>query len=95
MAVPAFPDLSKIPALPAPKGWVTDFNSPVNRAVEYIAVSSIVVPLAFICVVLKLYTKFFVIHRPGWDDCKSKSSTIWHSAILTLFTVASVIAIVR
>ena len=63
-------DLSAIPALPAPEGWTTDFNSPVNRAVQYIAVSSIVVPMAFVCVLLKLYMKITVIRKPGWDDCK-------------------------
>ncbi|KIN03253.1 hypothetical protein OIDMADRAFT_53049 [Oidiodendron maius Zn] len=78
-------DLSAIPALPAPEGWTTDFNSPVNRAVQYIAVSSIVVPMAFVCVLLKLYMKITVIRKPGWDDLASIIAVIGLVAYQAIF----------
>jgi hypothetical protein len=78
-------DLSKIPAISPPPGEVVDFNSPINRATMYIAVSSVVVSLAFIFVVLKLYMRLFVLRKPGWDDRKSMNYQIFVDAHVLIY----------
>lgn len=51
----------------------------------YIAVSSVVVSLAFIFVVLKLYMRLFVLRKPGWDDRKSMNYQIFVGAHVLIY----------
>lgn len=68
-------DLSKIPALSPPPGIVSNFVNPVNRANITIIPCAGIVAVMILFVFLRMYTKMYITHSIGWDDCKSASSS--------------------
>ena len=63
-------DLSKIPALDPPPGITSNFLDPVNRANITVIPCAGIVAVMILFVFLRMYTKIYITHSTGWDDCK-------------------------
>jgi hypothetical protein len=72
--IPAGVDLTGMPAGEAPPGIEPNFVDPYTRGPAYIAVSVVCMALAFSFVVTRLYTRFFVLKNPWWDDRESSDT---------------------
>lgn len=71
-------DLSKIPALFPPKGVESNFVNPYSIGSQLIRVGAIFLALMGLCVLIRFYTKIFIQHSWGWEDCESASAcTRW------------------
>lgn len=70
MAEPVM-DLSKIPIAPPPPGVIPNFTDPESRALRSKVVSLIGFGLMAIFVMLRLYSRGWITHSMGWDDCMS------------------------
>lgn len=65
-------DLSKIPALDPPPGIMPNFLDPVSRANITVIPCAGIVAVMILFVFLRMYTKIYITHSTGWDDCKTK-----------------------
>ena len=63
-------DLSKIPALDPPPGILSNFTDPASRANVTIIPCAGIVAVTILVVFLRMYTKIYITHSTGWDDCK-------------------------
>lgn len=61
----------KLPSMIPPPGVVPNFENPYSRGQVYVAVATTVMVAMYILVTCKLYTKYFIIRKLGWDDRKS------------------------
>jgi hypothetical protein len=68
--IPAGVDLTGMPAGEPPAGIEPNFIDPYTRGPAYIAVAVVCMALAFSFVATRLYTRFFVLKNPWWDDCE-------------------------
>lgn len=70
--IPPGTDLTGMPAGEPPpgSGIESNFIDPENRGPAYIAVASVCMAVAFAFVFTRLWTRFFVLKAPWWDDCK-------------------------
>jgi hypothetical protein len=59
-----------IALLPPPPGVTPDFDHPVSIAYRLVITIAICLSASTIAILLRLYTKFFIIHIVGVDDCK-------------------------
>ena len=53
-----------------PPGMQIDYAHGPSRGYEIVSSSVITIAAAFVLVVTRLLIKFFIVHSPGWDDCK-------------------------
>lgn len=67
-------DLSKLPALLPPKGVESNFVNPYSIGPKSTSLIAIFLALMGLCVSIRFYTKIFIKHAWGWDDCGSASS---------------------
>jgi hypothetical protein len=67
---PSNVDLTKIPALDPPPGVTPDFVDPATRANLTLVSCAGIVAVMILFVMLRMYTKIYVIQTTGWDDCK-------------------------
>lgn len=67
---PANVDLTQIPALNPPSGITPDFVDPATRANLTLISCAGIVAVMLLFVMLRIYTKVYVIQTTGWDDCK-------------------------
>lgn len=67
---PSDVDLTKIPALNPPPGVAPDFVDPATRANLTLISCAAIVAVMILFVMLRMYTKIYVIQTTGWDDCK-------------------------
>ena len=67
-------DYSMIPAGTPPPGVTPNFVNPESRGRIAIIVNIISMTLMVGFVVTRFYSKYYVLHKPSWDDCKSPSS---------------------
>ena len=70
---------ANIPALAPPAGVLSNFNNPVSLAPSLVAVNAIFLSLMVIAVTIRIYSRRFIVHALGWDDCKP-SVAIWRMA---------------
>lgn len=68
--LPSSMDLSQIPAGRPPPGVVPNFKNPESLADSVIIVNSIFLALMLVFLTIRIYTKQFIAHGLGWDDCK-------------------------
>lgn len=63
-------DVWTTPAIEAPDGQTSDFNSPIRQtwAPLFFSVTSVFMALAIVCVLLKLYIRLYIHKQPGLDD---------------------------
>ena len=67
---PASQFLKDIPVLAPPPGVRSNFDNPHSLDVDLIAVNAVFLPLMAVSVGIRLYTRVFIAHAPGWDDCE-------------------------
>lgn len=75
----AFSTLSmdwNIPAMAPPPGVKPNFKNPKSSAYESIVTISVCSFFMVLFFVLRMYSRIFVSHSLGWDDCKSKVPSI-------------------
>ena len=65
--------LSKIPALFPPNGVESNFFNPYSIGPRLTTLSAIFLALMCLCVLIRFYTKIFIKHSWGLDDCESAS----------------------
>jgi hypothetical protein len=58
------------PAMKAPHGVKTNFNTHDNLAKYIIPTDTVILTLTTIVLVLRVYTKRFIARSMAWDDCK-------------------------
>lgn len=63
--------LKKVPALPPPPGVISNLaNRDVPDYFEWIITASLGLTFTTILVLIRIYTKCFIIKSHGWEDCK-------------------------
>ena len=62
--------LSGFPALLPPPGVSSDFIHPKSIGHRVTIASTICLTLMTLCVIVRFYTKLFIKHVWGWDDCE-------------------------
>ena len=68
---PTHADLTTIPALSPPPGTTPDFVHPGTRANLTLIPCAGIVAVMILFVILRIYTKLYIIEVIGWDDCKA------------------------
>ena len=58
-----------IPALLPPPGITTNFNHPLSHAEHLIIACAICLPAMLVSVTVRFYTKLYIKHVWGLDDC--------------------------
>ena len=58
------------PAGVPPAGVTPNFNSPHNQAKPLYVVASLTLCFATLAVVIRIYTKHFLLRSTGYEDCK-------------------------
>jgi len=65
------PHLNLISALTPPDGEVSNFHSPISSAqVKVIAASAITFGTATLTLLLRMYTRIWLVRKVSLDDCK-------------------------
>lgn len=63
--------LKKVPALPPPPGVTSNLeNREVPNHFEWIITATLGFTFTTILILIRIYTKFFIIKSHGWEDCK-------------------------
>ena len=62
--------LQDYPLQPPPPGQSSNFDDPVSRGPAIRAICYAFIVLMWPFVFLRLYSKLYVIRKPGWDDGK-------------------------
>ena len=70
---PQQPDLSKIPAVPAPGGEVSNFDNPDNKITATLVLISVCLAIMTIMMLVRIYTRTVVKKSMGLDDCQCLS----------------------
>ena len=67
------------PGLKPPPGILPNFVDPPSQFERNIAVNSLCLIIATICVFIRAYTRICIMRSYGWEDCKKhgSSSLIW------------------
>ena len=58
------------PAGMPPPGVIPNFVNPDTRGPVLIIVGTIFMVLMLVLATLRYYTKFFIVRKTSWDDCK-------------------------
>lgn len=64
-------NLSNAPGMVPPTGVIPNFDNPHSRGEIYTAVATTIMVAMYICMTCKLYRKYLIVRKLGWDDCKS------------------------
>lgn len=65
-----FPRDEIVPAKPPPPGVKSNFINPQSRQPEMIAINAILLTIATLFLLMRLWTRSFITRSIGWDDCK-------------------------
>ena len=69
-------DYSMIPAGIPPLGVTRNFINPESRGPTAI-ISCVISMILMICFVMaRFYSKYYVLHKLSWDDCKPSSQSV-------------------
>ena len=63
-------DPNTTPALQPPPGVLPNFNDPYNTDSTINGTLGICIAISSIFVLLRLYTKLYIIRKYGWEDCQ-------------------------
>ena len=63
-------DLYEVPGMPPPAGVVPNLENPYSRGNTYTAVATTITALMIAFVLCRMYTKYFIVRKMGWDDCE-------------------------
>ena len=61
------------PAMSPPPGVLPDFHNPSNLNVFVALTISLCVTFATVAVLLRMYTKVFILRALAWEDCRRHS----------------------
>ncbi|KAJ5754914.1 hypothetical protein N7533_004457 [Penicillium manginii] len=61
-------DQTITPAMPPPAGQTSNFINPDYASTKFIAVNSVFLPLALIALIVRTWTRLFVVRSFRWDD---------------------------
>ena len=61
---------ANLPALAPPSGVLSNFDNPETLAPSLVAVNVTFLSLMLVAVTIRLYSRGFVVHALGWDDCR-------------------------
>lgn len=61
--------LSEIPGLKPPAGVTPNFDNPYSILDPLTAGNALCLTLATISIVIRFYTKLFILKVHGWEDC--------------------------
>ena len=75
--------MANVGALPAPPGVEPNFIDPLNQNLAHDILHAVGLSVVSVFFVIRLYTRYFIIRRLGWDDCEWKIS-LSKLAVLTL-----------
>ena len=64
-------NLNSLPALQPPAGVQPNFINPENRGYIQNSIATVLFCVMVCLFASRVYTKFFVVRKAGWDDCKS------------------------
>ena len=64
------------PAGKPPAGVASDFENPPNIDGTIVPILALCVTIATLAVLIRLYTKSFLLRSLAYEDCKFKSSTV-------------------
>lgn len=70
MMPPTLPPGAVVPAMPPPPGIVPNFENPDSRGDEIVNVYAVFLSIAFVFIVLRMYTRVAITRAVGLDDCK-------------------------
>lgn len=56
-------------ALPPPPGIHSNFVNPENIQVVIITILALCVSISTLVFGMRMYTKVFIFHKTGWEDC--------------------------
>ena len=59
------------PAMQPPLGVIPNLVDPYNQGPTLIAVGSILLPIMTLFLLVRGYTKYYIIRKASWDDCSS------------------------
>lgn len=60
--------LASTPLMLPPPGVQTNFINPESLAPRGIAASAVILAIMVMILALRLYAKYFLLRKPGWDD---------------------------
>lgn len=63
--------MTEQPAIPPPPGVVPNFIDPENRVMTIININAIFMALSGVILLLRLYSRRFIVHQLGFADCKT------------------------
>ena len=66
---------SNTPVVAPPSGAVSNFSDPKTQSTNLITLNTVFLSLMLIVVGLRLYSRAFLSHALGWDDCKCRVIT--------------------
>lgn len=61
-----------IPAMAPPAGQTSNFVDPPYTGTKFLVVNCVFLPLAFIALGVRTWTRAFVVRSFRWDDCESE-----------------------
>ena len=61
---------SGLPGLLPPPGVISNFVNPESQGGTYTGVATAIIVTMILLVTNRQYTKYFIIQRLGWDDCR-------------------------
>ena len=64
------------PAMSPPPGVVPNFHNPPNLDVFVALTITLCVAFATLAVLLRMYTKVFILRALAWEDCRPYSSVL-------------------
>ena len=73
MASPNHP----IGAIPPPRGVEANIVDPPTRTAGTIILHTMCLSFVTVTLVIRIYTRQFITHQLGWDDCRILSSAKW------------------
>lgn len=73
-----------IPLMPPPPGVVSNFDNPDSTGPTAIITLSIFLAIATFAVGLRVYTRFFIVKRRGWDDWAAIASLCFSVAVVAI-----------
>lgn len=61
---------ANLPALAPPAGVLSNFDNPKTLAPSLVAINVTFITLMLIAVTIRIYSRGFIVHALGWDDCR-------------------------
>ena len=64
---------SNIPVAAPPPGAISNFSDPKTQSTNLIVLNTVFLSLMSMVVGIRLYSRAFLLHALGWDDCRCRA----------------------